>query len=56
MPARNPPRKNLDSLIVSTIHQRGGITLGITRRPKPLRVDEIVRVGGQVQAVVRQRR
>src|SRR5437868_4274847 len=29
------------------------ITPGITRRPEPLKVDEIMRVGGRVHAVVR---
>jgi len=31
------------------------LTPGITRRPEPLEVDEIIRVAGRVHAVVRRR-
>jgi hypothetical protein len=37
----------------SRLRYKSGLTPGITRRPAPLKVDESVRVGGRVHAVVR---
>ncbi len=50
--AYEPPISRQNTMLAPLPVEEVGLTPGITRRPEPLRVDEILRVGGRVHAVV----